>query len=259
MSLVYDCCMVFQELDMLDLRFAILNDAVDYFVIVESGMTHSGKPKSRTFWDAFEAGRYDAYKDQIIYAYLHELEGAHSWDRERFNRAHIGNILQYNAAPEDWVIVADADEIPTPEAIELVRSAGGDAAALELALYYYNFSTRVHQGWGIGMCKWSVCQDANAIRRCEFGRAHVTIKDAGYHLSYFLTPEGIADKLDAFMHHADVAANVPRDPAWIAEKMRAGQDLFGRTTVMERVATNGNLPAVVAANMEKYRALGWVE
>jgi hypothetical protein len=35
--------------------------------------------------------------------------------------------------------------------------------------------------------------------------------------------------------------------------------LFGRTVEIERVSPNGNLPAYVCDNMEKYRAMGWVE
>ena len=45
MTKIYDCFNFFNELDILELRLNILYDYVDYFVIVESSVTHSGQPK----------------------------------------------------------------------------------------------------------------------------------------------------------------------------------------------------------------------
>lgn len=256
---VYDCCMVYNEIDMLDLRMHILRDVVDYHVIVESGMTHSGLQKPDYIGQAIMDGRFDEFSDKIIYAYTHELEGDNSWARERWQRDYIGKILRYNAAPEDYVLVCDADEIPHPDAIKKVVQQGAPVANLPMRLYYYDFAHRVHEGWSAGMCQWGVCQDANKIRRGEFGVQAREVKPDGWHASYFFTPEGVVDKLNAFMHHDDVARDVPRDPAWIADKMRKGQDLFGRTIQIEHVSPNGNLPAYVCDNIDKYRTMGWVE
>ena len=42
---IYDCFIVFNELDLLEMRLNILNDVVDRFVVVEGTKTHTGKPK----------------------------------------------------------------------------------------------------------------------------------------------------------------------------------------------------------------------
>ena len=42
---IFDCFMYFDEDMLLDLRLNILNPYVDFFVIVESKYTHSGKKK----------------------------------------------------------------------------------------------------------------------------------------------------------------------------------------------------------------------
>lgn len=258
---VFDCVMVYNEIDMLDLRMNILKDVVDYHVIVESGMTHSGLQKPDYIGQAIMDGRFDAFSDKIIYAYTHALEGEGSWARERWQRDYIGKILKYNASPEDWVIVADADEIPTPDAVRSVIDQQANPATLELDLYYYDFMHRVHQGWGIGMCQWGTCQDTNKIRRGEFPawlKTHA-IPSAGWHLSYFLTPEGVVDKLDAFMHAGDIAAHVPRDPRWLEERMKRGEDIFGRDIHIERIYGNSHLPMHVIRNMDHYVALNWVD
>ena len=43
---IYDCFQYFNEEHIADLRFNILNEFVDYFVIVESTVNHQGSQKS---------------------------------------------------------------------------------------------------------------------------------------------------------------------------------------------------------------------
>ena len=47
--MIYDCFTYFNEDLILDLRFNILFDKVDYFVIIEGNKTHSGKIKKKIF------------------------------------------------------------------------------------------------------------------------------------------------------------------------------------------------------------------
>ena len=49
--MIYDCFTYFNEDLILDLRFNILFDEVDYFVIIEGNKTHSGKNKKKKFSD----------------------------------------------------------------------------------------------------------------------------------------------------------------------------------------------------------------
>ena len=46
---VYDCFCFFNELELLELRLNILDDYVDFFVISEANVTHTGKPKPYYF------------------------------------------------------------------------------------------------------------------------------------------------------------------------------------------------------------------
>ena len=45
MRKVYDCFTFFNELDLLEVRLNELYNSVDYFVIAEANMSHSGRPK----------------------------------------------------------------------------------------------------------------------------------------------------------------------------------------------------------------------
>ena len=49
--MIYDCFTYFNEDLILDLRFNILFDEVDYFVVIEGSKTHSGRNKKKKFSD----------------------------------------------------------------------------------------------------------------------------------------------------------------------------------------------------------------
>jgi hypothetical protein len=75
-----------------------------------------------------------------------------------------------------------------------------------------------------------------------------------------MTPEGVVDKIQAFLHH-DWAEQDTRmhDSAYIAEKMRAGNDIWGRDVKIEHVPLSLNLPKPIIENRSKYEALGWID
>ena len=56
---IFDCTTFFEEHLMMDLRFNILNEFVDKFVIVESTVDHQGKPKKLHF----DIGKYKKFKN----------------------------------------------------------------------------------------------------------------------------------------------------------------------------------------------------
>ena len=60
---VYDCFMYFDEEIVLDLRLNMLNEFVDYFVIVESLFTHRGEKRKLKF----DHKKFEKFKNKIIY------------------------------------------------------------------------------------------------------------------------------------------------------------------------------------------------
>lgn len=247
--------MAWKELDMIEARLNILRDVVDYHVIVEAGMTHSGQPKRIPFMDAMLEDRFKPFRHKIIYGYVNKLEGANSWERERFHRAYISRLLHMNAKDDDLIIVGDADEIPNPDIVPTI----GDGARLEMTFYYYDLNHRVQEGWSIGALRWGLEKDANKIRTLAGHDNVPVIGNGGWHMSYFLPPERVVQKLDDFMHHADIAANVPRDPVWLAAEMAAGRDIIGRGLPIARVPLDNTLPRYILDNQDKYRRLGWIK
>lgn len=256
MPKVFDCFMVYNELDMVETRLEILKDVVDYHVIIEAGMTHSGNPKRSPFMDALASEpRFRRHRSRILYGYIAKLDGADSWARERFHRGYIAHLLHANAKPDDLIIVADADEIPNPDIIPHIQHG----ARLELDFYYYDVNHRVRQGWSIGALRWALEKDPNKIRTLQGHDDVPKIDNGGWHFSYFLSPQQVVAKLNAFMHHGDIAANVPRDPVWLGQEMTAGRDIIGRELPIDHVPLSDTLPRYILDNRDSYRLLGWIK
>ena len=62
---IYDGFIFFNELDLLDIRLNTMYDVVDYFILVESSVTHQGTPKPYIFEENKE--RFSKYLDKIIH------------------------------------------------------------------------------------------------------------------------------------------------------------------------------------------------
>ena len=61
---IFDAFNFFNELDILEIRLNILDPVVDFFVIVESSITHSGEPKP--FYFEENRARYEKFLHKII-------------------------------------------------------------------------------------------------------------------------------------------------------------------------------------------------
>jgi beta-1,4-mannosyl-glycoprotein beta-1,4-N-acetylglucosaminyltransferase len=258
MPKVWDCFMFHSELDMAELRFNILHEVVDRFVVVESSETHSGKRKNYDF----DIERFDQFKDKIIYVQCGGLShfSENSWHREAYHRSCIKRGLLY-AEPDDWILVSDVDEIVSPERIKQILDFPGiiRKVKFELDMYYYNFNCKVDQGWATGGARYGLGLDPNEIRRCAWNRDDVRFFDAGFHASYFMSPEQVIEKHKAFMHANDVGVgDMPRTVEYVQDKMQRGVDLYGRDIKIDRVPLSDKLPSYVLDNQDKYRSLGWI-
>jgi len=111
---IFDCVIYLDEDLLLDLRFNILNNYVDYFVIVESSKTWQNNKKKFNF----KINKFLKFNHKIIYIKVEDMpNGDNPWLRENFQRNCITRGIS-NAASEDLVIISDADEIPNPKKIK---------------------------------------------------------------------------------------------------------------------------------------------
>ena len=128
---IFDCTTFYSEHLMLDVRFNILNEKVDKFIVVESLFSHSGKPKKLNF----DIKNYQKFKDKINYIIIeNEPEGLivnqnlssaekrlNSLKRVEQSYDYMSKSLN-DAEDNDLIILSDNDEIPNLNSKQFLNS-----------------------------------------------------------------------------------------------------------------------------------------
>ena len=120
---IIDCTTYYSEDLMLDIRFNILNQFVDKFIIVEATHSHSGEKKTLNF----NINNFPKFKDKIEYLIIeNEPEGIikntedssvkrmNSLLRIEQSYNYILNALE-TVSEDDLICLSDNDEIPNLE------------------------------------------------------------------------------------------------------------------------------------------------
>lgn len=219
----WDCCLFFNEIDILELRLETLYDHVDHFVIVESDNTHLGAPKLYHLANPDMQARLAPWWDKIIYHQTHLTAGP-GWPNENQQRLQIQEVLEQGAAAEDYILISDLDEIPNPDRFEeaIARSAGPIYFQQMFFVYWLNcFAGKVHPvtygiHWGnlADLCRTDprslqVLRDAK-----DFGPF---LQDAGWHYSCMGGAEQIHQKAEAIAEG--------QTPSWRTSTRRFEADL----------------------------------
>jgi beta-1,4-mannosyl-glycoprotein beta-1,4-N-acetylglucosaminyltransferase len=203
-TVIVDCVVFGDELDVLEVRLRLLDDVVDYFVIVEASQTFSGLPKPTYFKD--NRARFAPWAHKIVTVDLERLPPPQPtrWLPVTMQQnAILQGLDRIDLAADDVVMFSDVDEIPYRAAIEeaAVRiRAGEDSVSFELQ------TSRIFGNWVDPSDQILVTK---AYRRSfltsphhqrMFVSASSVIADAGRHISTLLTPEGVARKLGRVAH-----------------------------------------------------------
>ncbi len=110
----YDCFSYLDEDLLLDLRLNILNEFVDYFVIVESNRTWQNNYKNHNF----DISKFQKFKEKIIYIKITDMpDGDNPYLRENYQRNCILRGIE-KADNDDLIIISDLDEIPNPNKLK---------------------------------------------------------------------------------------------------------------------------------------------
>ena len=141
---IYDCFSYWDEDLLLDLRLNILNDYVDYFVIVEGNKTWQNNPKKLKF----DINKFSNFKKKIIYIPVVDMPGGDDpYLRENFQRNCMLRGLK-SSSEEDVIIIYDLDEIPNPKKINNFDPKKRFAVFKQKHFYYkLNLQSENHPHW----------------------------------------------------------------------------------------------------------------
>jgi len=229
--MIYDCFMFFNELELLELRLHELSGVVDKFVLVETTVTFTNKPKSLIFQE--NLSRFKKFQDKIIHIVVDDMpKSSNPWTLEKFQRDAIRRGLN-DCRPDDVVLVSDVDEIPRAKtlveaagkmkyphgpisnvlhgllnsALRLCRAAGIRKVARKGNPFVYAFEQE--QYWHFMNCqrldsfkygtRMAFFRDFPGGEEMRYSGNRI-IKNGGWHFSFMGGAERIREKLMAYSH-----------------------------------------------------------
>lgn len=120
---VIDCFRFHNEFEILKLRLQILEDVVDWFVLAEANLSHSGEPKPYHFEQ--NKGIFKRWLPKIRHVVVEDMPAnASNYQRERYQMDAVRRGLT-SLKSQDAVIIGDIDEIPNPTVIRMYKASDG--------------------------------------------------------------------------------------------------------------------------------------
>ena len=260
---IYDCFMFYDEDVILDLRLNILNEYIDYFVIVESKFFHNGKERKLRF----DIEKYTKFRDKIIYIIQDNQpsgiqEILKSDDEGTISAKEINNALlrensQRNlisqglkmAADNDLILISDVDEIPNLEKVKL-KETKNEILMFVQDIFYYKLNRYLpnFQWFGTKGCLKKNLKSPQWLRNIKnkkysFLRIDTFFSDkkyinkkfinhGGWHFSNLKNAEDLELKLKSYLHHRDYEVE-ELGKTKIKELMKTNEtiyDMFGDKT-----------------------------
>ncbi len=223
---IIDCTTYYSEDLMLDVRFNILNDYVDKFIVTESKFSHSGKEKPLNF----NINNFSKFKDKIQYLVIENEPDGIDKDNKSSSVKRMNSLLRINqsydfmmnaikdASDNDLICLSDNDEIPNFNS-ESFKNSNKDIYIFKQLFFYYKFNLfyDLMPWYGTKACKKKKLISLSWLRNLKnkqypfwrldtlFSKTKHTnlqiVEDGGWHFTNLKTAEEIFTKLSNFGHH----------------------------------------------------------
>ena len=263
---IIDCFIFYNELDLLNYRLNILNNYVDYFVLVEATHSFVGKIKPLFYEENKEL--FKEFNHKIIHIVVDDfshkypninIENGEQWNNEIFQRNCIKRGLdKLKLNDDDIFTITDLDEIPDPKLLQKIKATEViiDANILEQDFYYYNLNSKLDFKWHLSKI---ISYKKYKEFSCSFEqiRQNMTLKitkNGGWHLSYFGNEQFIKNKIENFSHQE---LNIKKftDENKILNRIKNKLDVYDRyniNIVNVPIEDNNNLPPAYDKYLTKY-------
>ena len=256
---IFDCFQYFNEDHVLDLRFHVLNEKVDCFVISESTKTHQGKNKKLNF----DINNFSKFKHKIKYIvadYQKKIDFQNHVGGESLVEQHQRNCLSeclVSANDNDLIILSDSDEIPDLSKLnQIKKNTKFTAFSQKMFMYKLNLQNLDESNWigsKISLKKnFPLPQKLRNLKFKEypfwrFDKIGLQIIKGGWHFSFLQKPSDIANKIKSYSH-GEFNKNEITDEKNIEQRIANNQDIFGRDIKLEKILIDETYPKFIRDN-----------
>ena len=260
---VYDCLTFFDENLLVNSRFEILKDVVDYFIVCESNYDHIGKKKKINF-----ELKNKEFKNKVRHIIIEENfpNLNDPWSTESYQREKIFDGL-YDIEDNDFIMYSDSDEIPNPDMIKDIKLKKKYGIFMQkFFVYKINVFNKHESPWeGTRICRKRDFKNFTYMRKkinsknlkkpfwkINYDKSIQLINEGGWHFNNLYTPEAISNKLKTFQHEKfkkDEYSSIDI----IKKKISALEDLFGRNHKYETVNINSEYPDYIKNNIHLFK------
>ena len=232
--MVVDAILYNGERDIFDLRYGVLKDYVDEFVVVEFGTTFSGKPKES----------HPINLPRVSYHFFTQVKDVGpalppAFAMEYNQREMIKECLTH-LNDDDTVVIGDCDEIWDPH-----LPAVGMKCRLRVYSYFLNNRSSEEFALGpiVGTYRYVKDMSINELR------THQTLSPE-YRGWHFTSMGGVAElkrKIESYGHQE---FNTPQVKDGLEYRLSTGQDFVGRNFTY--TIDEASWPQFLLENREKY-------
>ena len=214
------------EKELFEIRYNILKDYVDEFIVVEFDKTFSGKPKEwqmiydgvkpKVSWKGISEDVYSKYKE--LAENSPNTKGAENWKTEFMQKESIKDCLLH-LKDDDLVFIGDCDEIWSPETLNLTYSK------LKLKVYTYYLNNKSSEVfWGTIVSHYRMIKDEclNHLRT----QMPTTLKDYGWHFTSMGGYKAVEKKLLDSYTEESYANEVVM--TYLGKNIQENKDFLGR-------------------------------
>jgi len=274
--MVYDCFQFFNELDILKLRLHVMSPVVDKFVISEATETFSGMKKPLYYEENKEM--FAEFADKIIHVVVEDTPEGGTHERDTFQKNAVGRGLK-DCKDDDIIIFSDLDEIPNPAKVEEIIADCKDGIVYHMAqrLFYCYLNMEEVSGnllaycgefdgvtdkkWlGTKICRYSVAKTMplGELRWPKCKEYGIRVADGGWHFGYMGgsgesdVKKRVAQKVQSAAHQEYNKKSILNE---VDDKIRDGEDIFGRNARFEQVEIDDSFPQYLRTHTQEYSHL----
>ena len=252
--MIVDTFTFLNEKELVELRVKYLSDIVDYFLIVEADVTHTGKEKKWNFPEILNTNLKE-FSHKIQYHQMKvDLQKAEkekspnykggtwgrSWKVESMQRNFIKEAYK-KFSPSDIIIISDLDEIPSKEKLSFIKSCDFKVVApvaLEQASFHLNCNFLELERWVGSVVVTKKLVDSYEPQIFRDHRKRISrFTDAGWSFSSFGGVERVREKIESFCHE-EYNKEKFKNETHLKACIETGRDIFGREVKKRKIDKN---------------------